>query len=63
VGRRLAEHILQEARVIGYRSMYLDTLPSMTSALHLYYDLGFRPVAPYVFNPIEGAIFLGLDLR
>ena len=63
VGRRLAERILQEARVIGYRSMYLDTLPSMTSALHLYYDLGFRPVEPYVFNPIDGAIFLGLDLR
>jgi len=63
VGRRLAERILQEARVIGYRSMYLDTLPSMTSALHMYYDLGFRPVEPYVFNPIAGAIFLGLDLR
>lgn len=62
VGRRLAERILQVARAIGYRSMYLDTLPSMTSALHLYYDLGFRPIEPYVFNPIEGTIFLGLDL-
>ncbi len=62
LGRRLAERIIQEARVIGYRSMCLDTLPSMTSALHLYYNLGFRPIEPYVFNPIEGAIFLGLDL-
>ncbi|RPH64828.1 MAG: GNAT family N-acetyltransferase [Acidobacteria bacterium] len=62
VGRRLAERVLQEARDIGYRSMCLDTLPSMTPALHLYYDLGFRPIEPYVFNPIEGAIFLGLDL-
>jgi len=62
LGRRLSERILQEARAIGYRSMYLDTLPGMTSALHLYYDLGFRPVEPYIFNPIEGAIFLGLDL-
>ena len=62
LGRRLSERILQEARAIGYRSMYLDTLPSMTSALHLYYDLGFTPIEPYVFNPIEGAIFLGLDL-
>ena len=62
LGRRLSERILQEARAIGYRSMYLDTLPSMTSALHLYSDLGFTPIEPYVFNPIEGAIFLGLDL-
>jgi ribosomal protein S18 acetylase RimI-like enzyme len=62
VGRRLAERILQEGRAIGYRSMCLDTLSSMSSALHLYYDLGFRPIEPYVFNPIEGAIFLGLDL-
>ena len=62
LGRRLAERIIQEARVIGYRSMCLDTLSSMTSALRLYYDLGFRPIKPYVFNPIEGAIFLGLDL-
>ena len=62
LGRRLAERIIQEARVIGYRSMCLDTLSSMTSALRLYYDLGFRPIKPYVFNPIAGAIFLGLDL-
>ena len=62
LGRRLAERIVQEARAIGYRSMCLDTLPSMSRALHLYSSLGFRPIAPYVFNPIEGAIFLGLDL-
>jgi GNAT superfamily N-acetyltransferase len=62
VGRRLAERIIQEARTIGYRSMCLDTLPSMSRALRLYSNLGFRPIEPYVFNPIEGAIFLGLDL-
>jgi GNAT superfamily N-acetyltransferase len=62
VGRRLSERIIQAARAIGYRSMCLDTLPSMSPALRLYADLGFRPIEPYVFNPIEGAIFLGLDL-
>jgi GNAT superfamily N-acetyltransferase len=44
VGRRLAERIIQEARAIGYRSMCLDTLPSMSPALRLYADLGFRPI-------------------
>jgi hypothetical protein len=34
----------------------------MSRALRLYSNLGFRPIEPYVFNPIEGAIFLGLDL-
>ncbi len=34
----------------------------MSEAVRLYTALGFRPVAPYVFNPIPGALFLGLDL-
>lgn len=62
LGRRLAERICDEARQAGYRRMCLDTLPTMTSAIRLYTALGFRPIAPYVFNPIEGAIFLGRDL-
>jgi len=63
LGHRLAERICQEARVAGYQRICLDTLPSMTSALQLYEALGFKPVDPYVFNPLEGAIFLGLDLN
>ncbi len=62
LGRRLAERICTEAREAGYRRMCLDTLPTMAAAVRLYSSLGFRPVEPYVFNPIEGAIFLGLDL-
>jgi hypothetical protein len=34
----------------------------MSAAIRLYCALGFTPIEPYVFNPIEGAIFLGLDL-
>lgn len=62
LGRRLAEHVCREAREAGYRRICLDTLPSMTSAIRLYTSLGFRPTEPYVFNPIEGVLFLGLDL-
>jgi len=62
VGRRLAERICDEARDAGYRRILLDTLPSMSAAVRLYTALGFEPVAPYAFNPIDGAIFLGLDL-
>lgn len=62
LGRHLAERICDEAREAGYRKICLDTLPGMSSAIHLYSKLGFQPIAPYVFNPIEGAVFLGLDL-
>jgi ribosomal protein S18 acetylase RimI-like enzyme len=62
LGRRLAERICSEARAAGYARICLDTLPSMEPALALYRALGFRPVAPYVYNPVPGAIFLGLDL-
>jgi GNAT superfamily N-acetyltransferase len=62
LGRRLAERICREAREAGYRRICLDTLPAMTAALQVYSTLGFRPTAPYVFNPVEGAIFLARDL-
>ena len=62
LGRRLAERICDEARQAGYRQICLDTLPTMSSAIRLYMALGFHPIEPYIFNPIEGAIFLGRAL-
>ena len=62
LGRTLAERICAEALDAGYRWIVLDTLPTLTEALALYHVLGFVPIAPYVFNPIEGARYLGLEL-
>lgn len=61
-GRQLVEAICHRAREQGYRKMLLDTLPSMHAAIKIYESLGFKPVEPYVFNPMENAMFLGLDL-
>jgi putative acetyltransferase len=42
--------------------MRLDSLPSMTAALGLYRSLGFREIPPYNDNPVDGAVFLEVDL-
>ncbi len=62
VGRCLAEAAIEAARRLNYRHMRLDTLPSMGAARELYADLGFREIAPYYHNPVEGTRFMQLDL-
>ena len=62
LGRLLAERICQEARQAGYQHICLDTLASMSAARRLYGTLGFQPIEPYVFNPLDDVMFLGLDL-
>ena len=63
VGTMLVKTLIETALRIGYRSMKLDTVPSMKEAIRLYVSLGFRPTAPYRHNPIPGALFMELDLQ
>lgn len=62
LGRALANAIVAEARKRGYARMRLDTLPTMTTAMSLYESLGFRDIAAYRFNPIEGSRWMELEL-
>jgi GNAT superfamily N-acetyltransferase len=62
VGRALATAIVAKAKAAGFQRMLLDTLPSMPEALALYQSLGFQPIAPYRYNPVDGTAFLQLVL-
>ena len=63
LGKALAEHIIHEARAIGYKKLRLDTVePMMRTAVAMYWQLGFREIAPYRENPIAGALYMELEL-
>lgn len=63
VGRALALAVIRAAKELGYKRIMLDTLPAMRVAVKLYRELGFREVPAYYLTPLEGTIFLSLDLE
>ena len=62
LGRALAERAIVEARGCGYKSMRLDTLPIMESAIRLYRALGFVERSPYYDTPVAETVFMELRL-
>ena len=62
LGRKCAEEIARTAGEMGYSAMRLDTLPTMREAIALYRSMGFREIAPYAENPVQGALFMELGL-
>lgn len=63
IGKQLAVRIIDEAGIIGYTKMRLDTLPVMKEAVTLYRSLGFQDTAPYYHNPIQGTLYMELKLK
>jgi ribosomal protein S18 acetylase RimI-like enzyme len=61
-GRALVDASIARARELGFRSMRLDTLPTMDAARALYLSLGFREIERYNENPIAGVLFFELEL-
>jgi len=64
LGTTLAQHIVNEARSIGYSVMRLDTIRgTMDNAIALYSSLGFREISAYYSNPVPNAYYMELDLQ
>lgn len=62
IGKALTEAIIAKAKDIGYNKIFLDTFTNMKEAVSLHESLGFKKTGPYYYNPLEGAVFMVLDL-
>jgi ribosomal protein S18 acetylase RimI-like enzyme len=58
LGRALGEAVLDAARDLGYTTMRLDTVASMTAARSLYRSLGFDERSAYYPNPLDAAVYM-----
>jgi ribosomal protein S18 acetylase RimI-like enzyme len=61
VGRRLAEHVIDEARRDGYRSMVFNAVVETNPAVALWRSLGFEIIGtvPEAFDhPVHGPVGL-----
>ena len=61
IGRVLANKIIEKAKELGYKKMQLDTLETMKEAIALYKSMGFKVIAPYRFNPLDGVVYMELE--
>ena len=62
LGRRLAGAIVDEAKAAGYARMRLDSLERLVAARTLYESMGFARIPAYYDNPLDGVLFMQLDL-
>jgi len=62
LGRQLLDAALDAAREAGFRSIRLDTLPTLTTAILMYRKIGFVDIEAYYDNPISGVLYMSKDL-
>lgn len=47
LGRALAERLIADGRALGYHTIFIDTSPTLETAIGLYERLGFTPITAY----------------
>ena len=63
IASRLVQRIIEDAKEIGYKNMLIDTFPFLESAIAMYKNCGFVEIESYNNSPMEGLIYLQLELR
>jgi putative acetyltransferase len=58
IGEHLVVLLINEARLLGYHTMRLDTLTRLQSAIKIYKGFGFTEVAAYNNNPLPGVVYM-----
>jgi putative acetyltransferase len=58
IGKALVQHILQDAKKLGYAVMKLDTLIKLQPAIALYQQFGFTETTAYYQNPLPGVVYM-----
>ncbi|MBR5468137.1 MAG: GNAT family N-acetyltransferase [Firmicutes bacterium] len=56
------DKIIDDAKDIGYKAMYLDTLPFLETAIGLYKKKGFEEIESYNGSPMDNLVYLKLEL-
>jgi N-acetylglutamate synthase-like GNAT family acetyltransferase len=57
IGKMLTESLLAKAKKLNFKTMKLDTLGRLESAVALYHKLGFEQTNPYNINPEEDILY------
>jgi ribosomal protein S18 acetylase RimI-like enzyme len=63
IGKILCDAIINEAKKLNYKTMVLDTLEKLESAISLYKRLGFIETEAYYNNPLKAVIYMKKDLK
>jgi putative acetyltransferase len=65
IGRRLLQHAIAQARLIGARYLFLGSSTKLAGAVHLYESVGFRHVPPETLPPMpytRANVFMKMQL-
>jgi len=58
LGKALIQHCFEAAKQLGYTTMYLETMPELSTAVGLYEQLGFE----YLKGPLGNSGHFGCDI-
>lgn len=62
IGGQLVDRVIADAKEVGYAHMLLDTFSFLESAIRMYRARGFYEIERYNDNPIDGCVYMRLDL-